>query len=70
MCIRDSYATLKAPGTSEHLLGTDQLGRDMLSRLLYAARTDLAVMVLAEIVPFISGIFIGMLSGYFGGRTE
>lgn len=67
---QDLYATLKAPGTSEHLLGTDQLGRDMLSRLLYAARTDLAVMVLAEIVPFISGIFIGMLSGYFGGRTE
>lgn len=67
---QDLYATLQAPGAGEHLLGTDQLGRDMLSRLLYAARTDLVIMAAAEVIPFISGVFIGMVSGYFGGRIE
>ena len=66
----DLYNFLKSPGTPGHLLGTDQLGRDMLSRLLYAGRTDLVVMVLAEIVPFFTGILLGMISGYFGGKAE
>ena len=67
---QDLYNVLKAPGSSGHLLGTDQLGRDILARLLYAGRTDLAVMVLAEIIPFFTGTFLGMVSGYFGGRAE
>lgn len=67
---QDLYNVLKGPGTSGHLLGTDQLGRDILTRLLYAGRTDLAVMALAEIVPFAAGIFLGMVSGYFGGKAE
>ncbi len=66
---QDLYATLQKPG-GEHLLGTDQLGRDILSRLLYAARTDLAVMALAEVVPFITGLLLGMAAGYFGGKVD
>ena len=66
---QDLYNVLKGPGTPGHLLGTDQLGRDILTRLLYAGRTDLAVMVLAEAVPFATGIFLGMASGYFGGKV-
>ncbi len=58
------------PPCPAHPFGTDQLGRDMFSRVLYAARTDLIVMVLAEIVPFAVGVFLGMAAGYFGGRTE
>ena len=65
---QDLYAILAGPD-SVHLLGTDQLGRDLLSRLLYAARTDLSVMLLAEIAPFVTGIFLGMLAGYLGGKT-
>jgi len=61
----DLSAALQPP-SSEHWLGTDQLGRDLFSRLIYAARTDLKVMVLAEIIPFILGVFIGMAAGYFG----
>ncbi len=53
--------------SSTHLLGTDQLGRDELSRLLWAARTDLQVGVLAVIFPFCFGTLIGTLTGYFGG---
>jgi peptide/nickel transport system permease protein len=53
--------------SSKHLLGTDQLGRDELSRLIWAARTDLQVGVLAVIFPFCFGSLLGTLSGYFGG---
>lgn len=67
---QDLYHVLQGPGSEGHLLGTDQLGRDILTRLIYAGRTDLAVMVLAEIVPFFTGIFLGMASGYFGGKVK
>ena len=50
-----------------HWLGTDQLGRDELSRIMWAARTDLVVGVGAVIFPFIFGSFIGTVAGYFGG---
>jgi len=58
-------AILQAPSV-QHWLGTDQLGRDLLTRLIYAARTDLKIMVLAEVIPFCTGVFLGMLAGYYG----
>lgn len=67
---QDLYNTLKAPGSAGHPLGTDQLGRDILTRLLYAARTDLFIMAAAEVIPFISGTLLGMIAGYYGGKTE
>ena len=66
---QDLYAFLQPPGGA-HPFGTDQLGRDVFSRVLHAARTDLRVMALAEIGPFFVGVFLGMLSGYFGGWVE
>lgn len=54
------------PPSAAHWLGTDQLGRDLLTRLLYAARTDLTIMILAEIIPFCTGVLLGMISGYYG----
>ena len=53
-----------------HWLGTDELGRDELSRIIYAARTDLVVGVGAVIFPFCFGTFIGTVSGYFGGWID
>jgi peptide/nickel transport system permease protein len=50
-----------------HLLGTDNLGRDTWSRLLYGGRVDLSIAFLAVLVPFVSGVLIGTLSGYVGG---
>jgi len=50
-----------------HWLGTDQLGRDVLSRIMFAARTDLVVGVGAVIFPFCFGTLMGTISGYFGG---
>ena len=55
---------------AKHLFGTDQLGRDLFTRTLYAARTDLWIMVMAEVAPFVIGIFLGMAAGYFGGAID
>jgi peptide/nickel transport system permease protein len=67
---QDIAHALAAPGSSGHLLGTDHLGRDVLSRLLYGARTDLFVGVGAVIAPFILGTALGALAGYAGGWVD
>ncbi len=54
----------------EHLLGTDQLGRDMLSRLIYGGRISLTVGLLAPVIGVAIGGCLGMLAGYFRGRLE
>ncbi len=60
---------LAAPSAS-HWFGTDQLGRDILSRVIWAGRTDLRIAVLAAIIPFITGLVVGLVSGYAGGRID
>lgn len=59
--------TLAPPFSPGHLLGTDQLGRDTLSRLLYGARTDIFVALAALVGPFVIGSVVGIMSGYRGG---
>lgn len=59
--------TLAAPGSAGHPLGTDQLGRDVLSRLLHGARTDIFVAFGALVCPFLIGTVIGIWAGYRGG---
>jgi peptide/nickel transport system permease protein len=61
--------TLKGPSRA-HWLGTDEFGRDIWSRLLYAGRTDLQVGVLAVLFPFTFGTFIGTVAGYYGGWLD
>ena len=58
------------PFSAEHPLGTDNLGRDMWSRLLYGARTDLTLATIAVLVPFVIGVILGTLTGYFGGWLD
>ncbi|GAA4298225.1 ABC transporter permease [Anaerocolumna aminovalerica] len=58
------------PPTLEHWLGTDQIGRDMLSRLLYATRCSLLVGFAATIISTIIGVILGLVSGYFGGFVD
>ncbi|MGH3491971.1 MAG: ABC transporter permease [Sciscionella sp.] len=53
--------------SSAHWLGTDKLGRDILTRLLYGARVDLRVAFLAVLIPFVAGSILGAIAGYFGG---
>ena len=53
-----------------HLLGTDRLGRDQWSRLMYGTRTSLSIGLIAVIISTILGIVLGGLSGYYGGTTD
>jgi len=59
-----------APGAPGHPFGTDSLGRDVLSRLLYGAQVDLRVGVLAVVSPFVLGSLIGLIAGWFGGWVD
>jgi peptide/nickel transport system permease protein len=53
-----------------HPLGTDDLGRDVWTRLVYGARTDLRIAFLAVVFPFFIGTLAGLVAGYFGGRAD
>ena len=57
-------------GTLEYPLGTDKLGRDMLSRIIYGARVSLAVSLVAIFVGGVIGTALGVISGYFGGWVD
>jgi peptide/nickel transport system permease protein len=57
-------------GSIDHPLGTDKLGRDILSRLIHGARVSLMVSMIAIFVGGIAGTALGLISGYFGGRVD
>lgn len=59
-----------AGGTSEHILGTDHLGRDLLSRLLWGGRVSLLVGFTSVIIAGLLGVTLGMLAGYYRGLTD
>ena len=61
---------LLPPLSEGHILGTDQLGRDTLSRLIWGARVSLVVGTLAAIIAASVGAFIGVVSGYLGGKVD
>jgi peptide/nickel transport system permease protein len=58
------------PPSSEHLMGTDNLGRDIFSRVVYAARVDLQLGFILTYVPLVYGVILGAVAGYFGGRSD
>ncbi len=64
----DIIARFKPPFSGEHWLGTDQLGRDMLARLLTAGRISLAVGFGSMILSMCIGVLVGLMAGYYGGK--
>jgi len=65
----DMKATLSGP-TADHWLGTDQLGRDQLSRLLYGGRSTMFVAGVGVLGVIAIGLIVGTAAGYFGGRVD
>ena len=59
-----------SPPSAEHWLGTDTLGRDLLTRILYGSRISLAVGFIATAVALIIGVIYGTVAGYMGGRVD
>ena len=66
---QDYDAVFERPGAA-HLLGTDNLGRDTLSRMIFGARTSLAVGIFAQVILASIGLPLGSLAGFFGGRVD
>lgn len=66
---QDVLARLQPPSAA-HWFGTDELGRDVLSRILYGSRLSLAIGILPSIISLVIGIVLGLLAGYFGGWAD
>jgi peptide/nickel transport system permease protein len=66
---QDFDQLLQAP-SSHHLFGTDNLGRDVFTRVLYGARIDLRIGIVAVVFPFLFGSLLGSAAGYYGGWVD
>lgn len=66
----DTSNQLVTPGTEGHLLGTDALGRDILSRIVIGSRSILTVALFTSIFSTVAGIIVGFSAGYFGGAVD
>ena len=64
------YGARLIPPSREHLFGTDNLGRDIFSRVLHGASIDLQVGIISVLPPFLIGTVLGCLAGYYGGRID
>ncbi len=64
------YTALHQPPTARHLLGTDDMGRDILSRLMYGARYSLVMGLTSTAGAMFLGICVGSIAGYFGGQVD
>jgi oligopeptide transport system permease protein len=65
-----NYDAITQPPSREHLLGTDQLGRDILSRLIFGARISLGIGVIVQVVILVIGVPAGLAAGFYGGKID
>ena len=68
--VRGSAGRRPAAPSAEHIFGTDKLGRDIFTRVIYGARTSLVSAFSVVIIIFVLGTVLGVLAGYFGGWVD
>ncbi|KHD35492.1 diguanylate cyclase [Clostridium acetobutylicum] len=66
----NDYASANLSPNAIHLFGTDNLGRDVLTRVMYGGRISLTIALVASVISFVIGIIYGGISGYFGGTVD
>ncbi len=59
-----------SPPSAAHIFGTDELGRDVFTRMIYGTRISVTIGIVAVSISVLIGVSLGLLSGYFGGRTD
>lgn len=64
------YANIRAKPSAQYWLGTDLLGRDVLSRMIYGTRVSVSVGIIVVALEALIGVFLGLFSGYYGGRID
>lgn len=64
------YQAIMQPPSAEHLFGTDNFGRDILSRTIWATRIDIQIAIFSTLFPLVFGTVIGTLTGYYGGWLD
>ncbi len=67
---QDLAARLQPPGSANYILGSDGLGRDILSRLIHGSRITLYIVTLVAIIAPVAGLFVGTVAGYAGGWAD
>jgi peptide/nickel transport system permease protein len=68
--VQDLNSAFLPPGSPEHILGTDNFGRDEFSRIMFSTRLDLQIGFLSVLFPFLAGSFVGVLTGYLAGKAD
>lgn len=68
--VQDLAGRLQPPGSEGHLLGTDSLGRDIFSRLIYGSRITLYIVTLVALIAPVAGLLVGTIAGYTGGLVD
>lgn len=68
--IATSWTAIRKPPSAEHWLGTDELGRDILSRMIWGARASLQAGVISVLIAMAIGVPLGLAAGYFGGWID
>ena len=67
---QDLNSAFLPPLSPGHPLGTDNFGRDELARIIFAVRLDLQIGFISVLFPFLFGSFVGVITGYFGGKID
>lgn len=64
------YAAVMQPPSKTHLFGTDEYGRDILSRIIYGSRVSISIGIVSQILATFIGVTLGSIAGYYGGKVD